>query len=110
MATAAVAGTSPRLLNRLLTAVAVVCVYLFASLGTTGTLLGFGATKAEARGRRGRGRRGRGRRGRGRRGRRGRGGIYLWGGSYCSIQRAQCADMYGWGGGRYYRCVRRMGC
>ena len=114
MATATFSEKSRSLLTRLLATVAIVCVYVFGSLATAGVMMTSGATNAEARGRRGRrgrggrrGRRGRGSR-RGRRGRRGR-GIY-YGGSYCSLQRIRCADVYGWGSGGYYRCVWRRGC
>jgi hypothetical protein len=100
MATNAMGGTLANRATRLLTTVALVCMYLFGSLAATGAALTFSATPAEAwRGRGGRwrgryGRRGwygrgwRGRRGwrgwRGRRGRRGPGFcFYIHGVSFC---------------------------
>jgi hypothetical protein len=117
MATATLGANKQGLLTRLLAALAIVGIYLFGSLATSGVVMTFGATDAEARGRRGRrGRsRGRSRSRRGRRGRsrRGRGiyfGGYSYGYSYCSIQRISCANRYGWGTRRWYNCMWRSGC
>ena len=41
--------------------------------------------------------------------RRGRGGVIIEVG-YCAIQAATCADAYGEGTRRYYRCLARRGC
>ena len=90
-AMAAPSGTKSQVLPRLLATIALVGIYLFGALATTTTVLSFGASKAEARGRRGR-------------------GIYFRGGGYCTIQRYRCADIYGWGSGAYYRCIWRRGC
>ena len=38
------------------------------------------------------------------------GGAIILGLSYCAIQSATCADAYGEGTRRYYRCLARRGC
>jgi hypothetical protein len=45
-----------------------------------------------------------------RRHRDGVGGAIILGLSYCAIQSATCADAYGEGTRRYYRCMARRGC
>ena len=99
MTSATLTAKPGSVLTRLLATVAIVCVYVFGSLAAAGAVMTFGVTKAEAGRAEGGAEDGDGA---------GR-GIY-YGGSYCSLQRIRCADIYGWGSRAYYRCTWRRGC
>jgi hypothetical protein len=101
-------GLFRRVVTRGFASAAILVIYLIGTLAVSTLAMTAGATPAQASRGRGRGRgvgRGRGRgwaRGRGR-------GIYV-GPSVCAVVRSECAALYGWRTGRWYRCVGNRGC